>query len=94
MRKCGRIQLECGLILPVREARSTADGIIIPIKGVGNELAVQQVGLNHSRNLRGMPFPSRQTCRQLATARNCQPESMFRTLGSEACQRCCGERAE
>jgi hypothetical protein len=56
VRERGGIQLKCGLILPVSQADPLEMELIISIKRVGDETAVQQVGLNHARNLRGMPF--------------------------------------
>src|ERR1700688_2855218 len=56
VRERGRIGLKRSLILPVSQADPLQMEFIIFIEWIRDEVAVQQVSLNYSRNLRGMPF--------------------------------------
>ena len=56
MRKGGCIGLKCSLILPVGQADPLEMELVILVEGIGDEVVVQQVGLNDSGNLRRMPF--------------------------------------
>ena len=56
VRKRGRIDLKCGLVLPVGQADPLQMKFIVSIERIGNETAMEQVGLNYARNLGGMPL--------------------------------------
>ena len=56
MRKRSCIGLKCSLILPVGQADPLEMELVILVEGIGDEVVVQQVGLNDSGNLRRMPF--------------------------------------
>ena len=56
VRERGCINLKRGLILPVGQADPLQTELVVAIERIGDEAAVQQIGLNHARNLRGMPF--------------------------------------
>src|ERR1700757_2793891 len=56
VRECCRVDLKRSLIFPIGKADPLQAELVVPIEGIGDQAAVQQVGLNYAGNLRGMPF--------------------------------------
>src|SRR5580658_2603591 len=56
MRERGSVGLKHSLILPIGQPDPLQAEFVIPIERVRDEFVAQQIGVHHTRNLRGMPL--------------------------------------